>query len=78
MGPNFGKVCFPTLLLSIVIIGNSKNYYDFPTDIDKYSFVSTGKMPSKREIYLGAKFFCRSGRKSLPRVVNTGEGMLVS
>ncbi len=44
-------------LLSIIIIVKSKNYCTFPTDIEKYGFVSKGKMPSIREIYQGAEFF---------------------
>jgi hypothetical protein len=40
------------------ILGNSKKYYTFSTDIDKESFVSKTQMP---------------GRKGLPRVSNTGQ-----
>jgi hypothetical protein len=51
-GPKSGptSVKFVFLLFISQIIGKSKNYYTFPTDIDKNSFVSECKMLSKVKI----------------------------
>jgi hypothetical protein len=40
-----GKFVF--FLLFSLILGKSKKYYTFPSDIYQYSFVSKGQMPSK-------------------------------
>jgi hypothetical protein len=59
------------LLLFSLIPNKSKKSYNFPTDIEKDSFVSEAQMPSKRENFYGAPIFQRTGRKGLPRVGNT-------